>query len=113
MIIDIANVRARSREYMGYPTQKPLALLARMIGASSREGDRLLDPFCGCATALVAAKQLRREWVGIDLSEKAIDLVKLRLDRLLGPLYRPEMITARSDYPCRTDWGRTDWGSAC
>ena len=66
----------------------------------------MLDPFCGCATAPVAAERLNRQWVGIDLSTKAIDLVKLRLDGLLGTLYRPDMVTARTDIPRRTDVGK-------
>ena len=64
--------------------QKPLLLLERVIQASSNEGDVILDPFCGCATALVAAEKLERQWAGIDLSPKAKDLVELRLRKDLG-----------------------------
>ena len=106
IVLDIRPLSKRQRESLGYPTQKPLALLERIIQASSNEGDVVLDPFCGCATALVAADKLDRQWIGIDLSPKAIDLVKLRLDRLLGPLYRPDMVTARTDIPQRTDVGK-------
>ena len=66
-------------EWTGYPTQKPLALLQRIIKASSNEGDIVLDPFCGCATACVAAEQLARQWIGIDISPDAEDITKLRL----------------------------------
>jgi len=73
-------IAARSKkEYVGYPTQKPLALLHRIIKASSNEGDVVLDPFCGCATACVAAQQLGRKWIGIDISEKAIKAAQSRM----------------------------------
>ena len=71
-------VRSKS-ERLGYPTQKPLKLLERIIKASSNEGDVVLDPFCGCATTCVAAERLNRQWVGIDISIKAYELVKKRL----------------------------------
>ena len=76
---DIQALNPMSRERTGYPTQKPLALLRRIIGASSNEGDVVLDPFCGCATACVAAEQLRRRWIGIDLAEDAAPLLAGRL----------------------------------
>ena len=63
---DIAPVNSQAKERTGYPTQKPLALLERIIKASSNEGDMVLDPFCGCATACIAAERLGRQWVGID-----------------------------------------------
>ena len=59
-----------AKERVGYPTQKPLKLLERIVLASSNEGDMVLDPFCGCATACVAAQKLGRQWVGIDISPK-------------------------------------------
>ena len=68
-----------SKERLGYPTQKPVKLLERIIAASSNPGDTVLDPFCGCATACDAAEALGREWVGIDLSPKAAELVEHRL----------------------------------
>ena len=85
------------------PTQKPLALLNRIIKASSNPGDVVLDPFCGCATACVAADNLQREWVGIDISQKAVELVHMRLRDTLGELYHAGMVTARTDIPQRTD----------
>jgi hypothetical protein len=66
-------------EYLGYPTQKPLALLERIIKASSNEGDVVLDPFCGCGTAVHAAEKLRRQWIGIDITHLAISLIEKRL----------------------------------
>ena len=90
-------------ERIGYPTQKPLALLERIIKASSNEGDMVLDPFCGCATACVAAENLGRQWVGIDLSEKAVELVNMRLQQSMGSLFHHGYVTHRTDIPQRTD----------
>ena len=70
---------ARGKERTGYPTQKPLALLHRIIKASSNEGDIVLDPFCGCATTCVAAQQLGRKWIGIDIAEQTVDVLVERL----------------------------------
>ena len=88
------------QEKVGYPTQKPLKLLERIIKASSHEGQMVLDPFCGCATACVAAEHLQREWIGIDLSDKAADLVRHRLADAAGIFGQ---ITHRNDNPVRTD----------
>lgn len=76
---DIKPLINMSKERTGYPTQKPLTLLERIIQASSNEGDVVLDPFCGCATACVASERLNRQWIGIDVSSKAYDLVQQRL----------------------------------
>ena len=100
---DIKPLQSRSKERIGYPTQKPLALLERIIKASSNEGDMVLDPFCGCATACVAAENLGRKWVGIDLSPKAIELVNVRLRAAMGGLFHDRLVTARTDIPKRTD----------
>ncbi len=70
---------SQSKERIGYPTQKPLALLERIIKASSNKNDVVLDPFCGCATTCVAAEKLKRQWIGIDVSVTAYELVKKRL----------------------------------
>ncbi|MBC6428556.1 MAG: HNH endonuclease [Cellvibrionales bacterium] len=101
--MDIPYVNSQSKERVGYPTQKPLSLLQRIIKASSNEGDMLLDPFCGCATAPVAAEQLGRQWVGIDISPKALDLVRTRLQD--GPEKLSLVIIPRTDIPQRTDMG--------
>ena len=100
---DIDAINSQSRERLNYPTQKPLALLDRIIKASSNEGDMVLDPFCGCATACVAADRLDRQWVGIDLSPLAARLVRNRI-QTEGPLLYD--LTHRTDIPKRTDVGR-------
>ena len=97
---DISQSR---KERTGYPTQKPLALLDRIVKASSNEGDMILDPFCGCATACIAAEALQRQWAGIDISPKAAELVKLRMDGELGMLHDG---IHRTDIPKRTDLGK-------
>ncbi len=74
----------RGKEATGYPTQKPLSLLRRIIKASSNEGDIVLDPFCGCATTCVAAQQLGRKWIGIDIEEQARNLLIERLSEDAG-----------------------------
>jgi site-specific DNA-methyltransferase (adenine-specific) len=75
---DIDPLHGPYKERLGYPTQKPLALLERIIKASSNEGDIILDPFCGCGTTLVAAEQLNRKWIGIDISRDAIEITEKR-----------------------------------
>jgi site-specific DNA-methyltransferase (adenine-specific) len=79
---DITSLQSSSKERMGYPTQKPLALLERIIEASSNEGDVVLDPFCGCGTSLAAAHRLNRRWIGIDITHLAIALNKYRLQQM-------------------------------
>ncbi len=76
-------------EYLGYPTQKPEALLERIIEASSNEGDVVLDPFCGCGTAVAVAERLKRRWIGIDITHLAITLMKKRLDDTFGKELSP------------------------
>ena len=100
---DISPINSQARERIGYPTQKPLALLERIIKASSNEGDVVLDPFCGCATACVAAENLGRRWIGIDISPKAVELVNMRLQQSMGDLFHNRLVTARTDIPRRTD----------
>ena len=78
------QTRTRSSEYLGYPTQKPLALLERIIRASSNPGDLVLDPFCGCGTAVEAAQTLGRRWIGIDVEPLAVDLMARRLRERCG-----------------------------
>ena len=76
---DIPPVNSQAAERLGYPTQKPLALLERILQASSNEGDTVLDPFCGCGTAVHAAQKLGREWIGIDITHLAISLIEKRM----------------------------------
>ena len=77
--VDINSLQSAAKERTGYSTQKPLALLKRIIKASSNEGNIVMDPFCGCATTCVAAQQLGRKWIGIDLEENAVGLLMERL----------------------------------
>jgi site-specific DNA-methyltransferase (adenine-specific) len=76
---DIEPINAAAKERLGYPTQKPEALLERIIKASSKEGDVVLDPFCGCGTAVAVAQRLGRTWIGIDITNLAITLIRHRL----------------------------------
>ncbi|WAH38563.1 site-specific DNA-methyltransferase [Alicyclobacillus dauci] len=78
---DIPPVNSQSKERIGYPTQKPVALLERLILASSNENDVILDPFCGCGTSIAAAERLKRHWIGIDVTHIAITTIKERLHR--------------------------------
>ena len=116
---DINSIQSAAKERTGYPTQKPLALLERIIKASSNEGDIVLDPFAGCATTCIAAEQLGRQWVGIDIWDKAEEVVLNRLESegLIAPKYtRKTKPTAEaflfttdmhftSELPVRTDEG--------
>ena len=97
---------AIGKERTGYPTQKPIRLLERIIDASSDEGDMVLDPFCGCATACHAAHRLGRKWAGIDLSPKAVELVVERLENDEQQMIHRFDVTPRTDIPKRTDLGR-------
>ena len=76
---DVRPIQAQAKERLGYPTQKPQALLERIIEASSNEGDVVLDPFCGCGTAVAAAEKLKRRWIGVDVTHLAVALMKNRL----------------------------------
>jgi DNA modification methylase len=79
VIVDTPPINSMARERLGYPTQKPLTLLERVIQASSNEGDLVLDPFCGCGTTIHAAQKLGRQWIGIDVTHLAISLIERRL----------------------------------
>ena len=83
-------LNSQSKERVGYPTQKPMALLERIIKASTNKGDLVLDPFCGCATTCVAAEKLNRQWIGIDVSDMACEVIKSRFDK--SPLEKIEFI---------------------
>ncbi len=82
--IDIYPVNAVAAERLGYPTQKPVALLARIISSSCPEDGVVLDPFCGCGTTIAAAQKLGRHWIGIDITHLAITLLKQRLKDSFG-----------------------------
>ena len=97
---EFQQLNSQSKERTGYPTQKPLALLHRIIKASSNEADVVLDPFCGCATTCVAAQQLNRKWIGIDIEKQAAQLLVERLSDDAG-LFKN--FVHRLDVPQRTD----------
>ena len=78
---EIPFLHSQSKERLGYPTQKPLALLDRIIQASTRVGDFVLDPFCGCATTCISAERLDRQWMGIDVAPQSFELLQLRLQK--------------------------------
>jgi site-specific DNA-methyltransferase (adenine-specific) len=82
---DIDRINQAAKERLGYPTQKPVALLERIIQASANEGDTVLDPFCGCGTTIAAAQKLNRRWIGIDVTSLATTLIKSRLNDQYGP----------------------------
>jgi DNA modification methylase len=94
----IPPIGPQAQERLGYPTQKPEALLERIIKASSNEGDLVLDPFCGCGTAIAVAEKLKRRWIGIDITYLAINLVQRRLrDHFASDLSPYEIIGAPTD----------------
>ena len=103
---DIRPLNSQAQERLGYPTQKPLALLERIIAASSNEGDVVLDPFCGCGTAVHAAQKLGREWIGIDVTHLAIGLIEKRMkDAFPGLAFdvvgRPQDLNSALDLAAR------------
>lgn len=103
---DIARIGNTASERLGYPTQKPLALLERIIAASSNPGDVVLDPFCGCGTAVHAAQKLGRQWIGIDVTHLAIGLIEKRMkDAFPGIAFdvvgRPEDLDSALDLAAR------------
>jgi site-specific DNA-methyltransferase (adenine-specific) len=92
---DIPPVNSQAKERLGYPTQKPLELLVRIIQASTKQGDIVLDPFCGCGTTVEACERLGRRWFGIDIASKAVDVIKTRFDRV--GLDEPEIVWQPAD----------------
>jgi site-specific DNA-methyltransferase (adenine-specific) len=86
--VDINSLQASSVERVGYPTQKPEALAERIILACSREGDTVLDAYCGSGTTLVAAERNGRSWIGIDISQEAVELARRRVERVAGRKYQ-------------------------
>ena len=111
--VDIKRLGRGSKERRGWPTQKPLALLERIIKASSNEGDLVLDPFCGCATACVAAERLGRQWIGIDISDEAERIVRARLKEecyYFGTMeHNVEFSTVRSANRSERQQDRSSW----
>lgn len=94
---DIPPLNSQAQERLGYPTQKPRALLERIIAASSNPGDIVLDPFCGCGMAVDAAQKLGRRWIGIDITHLAIGLIEKRLREGYGDDARFETIGSPRD----------------
>lgn len=105
---DLPEVRNNPRysESLGYPTQKPLALLERVISAGSNTGDLVLDPFCGCGTTVHAAQKLGRRWIGIDITHLAIGLIEYRLQSAFG--VSPEVIGVPATYGAAAELARRD-----
>jgi len=89
---DVEPINAAAAERLGYPTQKPEALLERIIRASSNEGDLVLDPFCGCGTTIAVAERLHRRWIGIDITHLAMTLMRHRLQNAFGPNLSPYVV---------------------
>ena len=111
-VITLPSINTMDKERTGYPTQKPLALLERIIKASSNEGDIVLDSFCGCATTCVASEKLNRQWIGIDVSVKAYELVKERLQKEVADLEKLTEFQTKINFytnpPERTDTNGDD-----
>ncbi len=97
---DIGALNSQAKESTGYPTQKPVALLERIIKASSNKDEMILDPFCGCATTCVAAERLQRHWIGIDVFPRAANLVRVRLEAEIGIFGD---VIHRTDIPKRSE----------
>lgn len=104
----IPFIAPSARERLGYPTQKPEALLERMIKASSNEDDLVLDPFCGCGTTIAVAEKLKRKWIGIDITHLAISLIKHRLDDSFGGVVEYGVIGEPTDLKGAEELARED-----
>ena len=105
-VIELHGVMPWAGERTGYPTQKPLALYERIVNASSKEGDVVLDPFAGCATTCVAAERLGRQWTGIDINQEATDVIRDRLQsEVTGSLAWDTLVKTPKNPPKRTDGG--------
>jgi len=114
---DINPINSQAAERLGYPTQKPLALLERIINASSNEGDVVLDPFCGCGTAVHAAQKLGRAWIGIDITHLAIGLIEKRLKQAFPSLAfevfgTPKDLGGAADLAARSKYEFQWWACA-
>ena len=105
---DIFPVNSQAAERLGYPTQKPIALLERILSASSNPGDVVLDPFCGCGTAVHAAQKLGRKWIGIDITHLAISLIEKRLKDAFGDACKFEVHGTPTDFDSARDLAERD-----
>jgi len=99
---DISPISAQAAERLGYPTQKPEALLERIISASSNEGDVVLDAFCGCGTTVAVANRLKRRWIGMDITYQSVALILKRLKDSEGR----RRLTRLNCTACRVIWNR-------
>jgi hypothetical protein len=108
MWTDIPALTGANAERLGYPTQKPLVLLERIITSSSNPGDVVLDPFCGCGTAVDAAQRLGRQWIGIDITHLAINLIKIRLASAYGPDIKFDVVGEPTDLAGAQDLASSD-----
>jgi site-specific DNA-methyltransferase (adenine-specific) len=107
VITDIPPISAQAAEKLGYPTQKPLALLERILQASSNPGDIILDPFCGCGTAIAAAEKLGRQWIGIDITYLSINLIENRM-KAMFPGIKFEVVGKPKDLASARDLAHRD-----
>ena len=105
---DIRPIGSQAAERLGYPTQKPVALLERIIQSGSNEGDVILDPFCGCGTTIAAAQKLGRRWIGIDITQLAISLIRYRMGDSFGKDCRFEVIGEPTSLPDATALAEQD-----
>jgi site-specific DNA-methyltransferase (adenine-specific) len=106
--VDIPPISALAAERLGYPTQKPEALLERIISTCSNQGDVVLDPFCGCGTAVAAAQKLGRHWIGIDITHLAIGLIKHRLQTAFKGAAKYRVIGEPTDLAGATELAESD-----
>ena len=105
---DIKRIGNTASERLGYPTQKPLALLERIISVSSNQGEVVLDPFCGCGTTVHAAQRLERQWIGVDVTHYAVTLIESRLKRLQVDPKSYEVVGRPVDFAGAHDLARRD-----
>ena len=105
---EIPAIGSATKERLGYPTQKPEALLERIIKASSNEGDVILDPFCGCGTTITVAEKLKRKWIGIDITHLAVSLMKHRLENSFGNRINYKVIGEPKDLKGAEELARED-----
>ena len=108
MWTDIPPLNSQAAERLGYPTQKPEALLERIIKASSSAGDTVLDPFCGCGTAIAVAQRLNRNWIGIDVTHLAVTLIKHRLATAFGGAAKFKVVGEPTKLPDAETLAETD-----
>jgi len=105
---DVPPLNSQAQERLGYPTQKPVALLERIITASSNPGDLVLDPFCGCGTTVHAAQKLGRQWIGIDVTHLAISLIERRLRDSFGKSLDFKTVGVPKDFAAARDLALRD-----